>query len=60
MIEALRLLTDEQRRVIVLRFFSGYSHAEIASVLAKREGAVRAQLLRALRQLRKVLYDAAP
>ncbi len=56
---ALLALTAEQREVVVLRFFSELSHAEIGKVLGKREGAVRAQLLRALRQMRKVLNNAA-
>ena len=61
-IEVARLdrVTPEQREVVVLRYFSELSHAEIGRVLGKREGAVRAQLLRALRQMRKVMNNAAP
>lgn len=51
-------LTDEQRQVVVLRYFGNKSHEEIAATLGKREGAVRAQLMRALRQMRKVMIDA--
>lgn len=58
--EALSTLTDEQRQVVVLRYFSNKSHEEIATILGKREGAVRAQLMRALRQMRKVMGDATP
>lgn len=58
--DALEGLTDEQRQVVILRFFSEQSHAEIARILKKREGAVRAQLLRALRHMRKAMNDAAP
>ncbi|MGE0598638.1 MAG: RNA polymerase sigma factor [Dehalococcoidia bacterium] len=57
--EALARLNAEQREVIVLRFFNELSHAEIARILGKREGAVRAQLLRALRQMRKAIGNAA-
>ncbi len=57
---ALECLNDEQRQVVILRFFSEQSHAEIARILNKREGAVRVQLLRALRQMRKVMANAAP
>jgi RNA polymerase sigma-70 factor (ECF subfamily) len=56
---ALRQLNDQQREVVVLRFFNELSHAEIARILGKREGAVRAQLLRALRQMRKAISNAA-
>lgn len=58
--QALSTLTDEQRQVVVLRYFSNKSHEEIATILGKREGAVRAQLMRALRQMRKVMGDATP
>ncbi len=58
-LRALERLTPEQREVVVMRFFNDYSHAEIARQLGKREGAVRAQLLRALRQMRKAMNDAS-
>ena len=57
--KAMSALSDEQRQVVILRFFSEQSHAEIARILRKREGAVRAQLLRALRHMRKVMDSAA-
>jgi RNA polymerase sigma-70 factor (ECF subfamily) len=56
---AMARLNEQQRQVIALRFFSGLNHAEIARITGKREGAVRAQLLRALRQMRKVMDNAA-
>lgn len=58
--QALSVLTEEQRQVVVLRYFSEKSHEEIAALLGKREGAVRQLLLRALRRMRKVMADAAP
>jgi len=58
--QALATLTEEQRQVVVLRYFSNKSHEEIATILGKREGAVRALLMRALRQMRKVMGDATP
>ncbi len=57
---ALNALTEDQRQVVVLRYFNNKSHKEIAHVLGKREGAVRALLLRAMRHMRKVMIDAAP
>ena len=53
-------LTEQQRQVVVLRYFNGKSHEEIATIMGKREGAVRALLLRALRQMRKGVSDASP
>lgn len=50
---ALAGLTAVQRDVLILRYYADKSHAEIGKVLGKREGAVRALHLRALRQLRK-------
>jgi len=58
--QALATLTEEQRQVVVLRYFSEKSHEEIAALMGKREGAVRQLLLRALRRMRKVMADAAP
>ena len=55
---AMSILTEEQRQVVVLRYFSNKSHEEIAGIMGKREGAVRALLLRALRRMRKVMIDA--
>ncbi|MGE5596342.1 MAG: RNA polymerase sigma factor [Hyphomicrobiales bacterium] len=58
--QALSVLTEDQRQVVVLRYFSGKSHEEIARIMGKREGAVRQLLLRALRRMRKAMADAAP
>lgn len=55
---AIRSLTAEQRDVIVLRYFMEKSYPEIAHILGKREGAVRALVMRALRRMRKVVEDA--
>lgn len=57
---ALAVLTAEQREVVVLRYFDNKTHEQIAAIMGKREGAVRALLLRALRKMRKVMTDASP
>ncbi|HET7736978.1 MAG TPA: RNA polymerase sigma factor [Tepidiformaceae bacterium] len=57
---ALSILTPEQREVVVLRYFGNKTHEQIAAIMGKREGAVRALLLRALRKMRKVMIDASP
>ena len=53
--DALRHLTDDQQQVISLRFIAGYSTAEVASVMDKTEGAIRALQHRALASLRRLL-----
>lgn len=52
---ALGEITDEQRQVIILKFIEGLDNSEIAQVMDKREGAIRALQLRALISLRRVL-----
>jgi RNA polymerase sigma-70 factor (ECF subfamily) len=48
-------LTDEQQQVVSLRFIAGFSTAEVAEVLEKTEGAIRAMQHRALASLRRLL-----
>lgn len=56
----LATITPDQREVVVLRYIDNKSHEEIGRLLGKREGAVRAQLLRALRHMRTAVRDATP
>ncbi|MDP9238908.1 MAG: RNA polymerase sigma factor [Chloroflexota bacterium] len=53
--DALKLLTTEQREVIILRFYSGYSTREIAAAVGKREAAVYSLEVRAIGALRRQL-----
>lgn len=55
MLSAIRALTEEQQQVIILRFYQGMSNAEVAKVMSKPEGAVKALQSRGLRSLRRVL-----
>jgi len=55
MLDAIRRLTEDQQQVIVLRFYQGLSNAEVARVMGKPEGAVKALQARGLRALRRVL-----
>ena len=48
-------LTDEQRQVIALKFIEGFDNAEIAQMMNKKEGAIRALQYRALRSLQTIL-----
>ncbi len=52
---ALRQLTPEQAQVVTLRFFAGWSNAEIAREMDRQEPAVRALQLRGLMALRRIL-----
>jgi RNA polymerase sigma-70 factor (ECF subfamily) len=58
MLSAIRALTEEQQQVVILRFYLGMSNAEVANVLGKQEGAVKALQTRGLRALRRVLSGA--
>jgi RNA polymerase sigma-70 factor, ECF subfamily len=55
--QALEVLSDEQRDVIVMRFISGMSIAEVAQSIHKSEDAVKGLQRRALSSLRAVLAD---
>ena len=52
---AVKHLTAEQQEVIVLRFVENMSSRQVAQVLGKNEGAIRALQFRALGRLRKLL-----
>ena len=52
---AVKHLTIEQQEVIVLRFVENMSSRQVAQVLGKNEGAIRALQFRALGRLRKLL-----
>jgi RNA polymerase sigma-70 factor (ECF subfamily) len=54
---ALDLLSDEQRDVIVMRFITGLPISEVAETLNKSEDAVKGLQRRALANLRDVLSD---
>ena len=55
--EALKHLTNDQQRVITLRFLEGYSTAEVAAIMEKDPDAIRALQHRALRALQPWLAD---
>jgi RNA polymerase sigma-70 factor (ECF subfamily) len=52
---AMEELTEEQRQVVALRFGEGFTSAEVARMLGKSEGAVKALQYRALAALRRIL-----
>jgi RNA polymerase sigma-70 factor (ECF subfamily) len=54
---ALQTLTDDQQKVLTLKFMEGLSNHEIARHLGKREGAIRALQMRGLQALAKQLEE---
>ncbi len=52
--QAIKHLTEEQQQVIVLKFIEGYETDEIADLVGKSAGAVRAIQFRALTALRNI------
>lgn len=48
-------LTDEQAMVVSLRFLEGYSIAEVAAMMEKTDGAIKALQYRAVASLRQLL-----
>lgn len=52
---AIQRLNSDQQRVVLLRFVEGLSHAEVAGIVGKSEGAVRVIQHRALAVMAKFL-----
>jgi RNA polymerase sigma-70 factor (ECF subfamily) len=57
--QAIAQLTDEQQEVIILKFLEGYSTAEVARLIGKEQGAVRALQHRALDTLQRIFRQEA-
>jgi RNA polymerase sigma-70 factor (sigma-E family) len=53
--DAVRLLPQRQRAVLVMRYYLGYSDHEIADALCCREGSVRSLAARAFKVLRPIV-----
>jgi RNA polymerase sigma-70 factor (ECF subfamily) len=56
---ALATLTPDQREVILLRILGGFTIDEVAAVVRKRPGAVKALQARALERLRRSIASGA-
>ncbi len=57
---AMQTLTDEQREVLVLKFIEGYSTEEVADLMRKKPGAIRALQMRGLQSLERLLEEDEP
>ena len=58
MVQALATLPDDQRVVVVLRYFDDRSEAETAAVLGVPVGTVKSRTARALERLRPLLEES--
>lgn len=58
-LRAMQGLTPEQQQVLILRFIEDLDHGEIAAMLGKNEGAVRALQFRGLTALRAAMGRTA-
>jgi RNA polymerase sigma-70 factor (ECF subfamily) len=53
--KGLQALTEEQKETVILRFVMGYEHDEVAALMGRSGGAIRALQFRALAALRDAL-----
>ncbi|NNF83810.1 MAG: sigma-70 family RNA polymerase sigma factor [Deltaproteobacteria bacterium] len=53
--KGLQALTEEQRETVILRLVMGYEHDEVAAIMGRSTGAIRALQFRALAALRDAL-----
>jgi RNA polymerase sigma-70 factor (ECF subfamily) len=54
---AMRELTEEQQQVIVLKFVEDLTNVQVAEILGKTEGAIKALQHRGLAALRRAMDD---
>ncbi len=57
-LEAMHKLTELQQQVITLKIIEGYPTHEVAEIMNKNQGAIRALQMRGLRSLRRHLENA--
>ncbi|MBN1667723.1 MAG: sigma-70 family RNA polymerase sigma factor [Anaerolineales bacterium] len=57
--KALHQLTPDQRQVIMLKYLEGWSNQEVARILDKPVGAVKALQHRAINALQRILVEAS-
>ncbi len=51
--KAMSDITEDQKRVVILRFIEGYNNEEVAKIMGKSVGAVKVLQFRALKSLRE-------
>ena len=55
--DGLQALTDDQQQVLILKYIAGLPNQNIAKMMNRREGAVRALQMRALQTLSKYMKE---
>ncbi len=60
LLAAIARLPEDQQETLFLRFWEQLSHAEVASLMGRSEGAIRALQHRALTTLRQILASYGP
>lgn len=55
--KALSKLQEDEKQMVILRFFEEMSHRDIAEVLNSNEGAIRVKLHRILKKLKGIIYE---
>lgn len=55
LLRAINMLTEEQAQVITLRFLESYSITEVAEIMDKSEGSIKALQYRAVSSLRRIM-----
>lgn len=55
--EAVHLLPPQQKKIFILRHMDGLSHREIATILGRSEGAVKAGFFHALRKIQSYVKE---
>jgi RNA polymerase sigma-70 factor (ECF subfamily) len=55
--DGLQALTDDQQQVLILKYIAGLPNQNIAKMMNKREGAIRALQMRALQTLSKYMEE---
>ena len=53
--KALAGLPEKDRQILILRYFEDMSHADVATVIGIKEGALRVRTIRLLQKLKKIL-----
>ncbi len=60
MARALSQLTEDQRQVVLLKFYEGYDNETVARILGKTVGAVKSLQHRSLAALQRILEGSGP